>query len=78
MFNRLLKVFKNSSKLTDSSIFNNVKVARFARNVICDFLSDFQTLCRLNVTKVSRILVRTQNLKFAVQTQVGAAHQNYA
>ena len=38
-------------KLAKVTIFNellstqNVNVARFARNVICDFFCDFQTLC---------------------------------
>ena len=45
-----LKVFKNSPKLTISSILNellstqNVNLARFARNVECDFFGNFQTL----------------------------------
>ena len=41
------RIFQNSPKLTIFGIFNellNVNVARFARNVECDFLGDFQTL----------------------------------
>ena len=51
-FDRKLQVFKNSPKLTLFGIFNellstqNVNVARFARNVECDFFGDFQTLCQ--------------------------------
>ena len=51
MFDRKLQVFKNSPKLTNVGILNqllatqNVNVARFARNFECDFFSDFQTLC---------------------------------
>ena len=50
LFDRKLKVFKNSPKLT---IFDqllstrNVNVALFARNVEYDFFCDFQTLCDL-------------------------------
>ena len=50
LFDCKLQVFKNSPKLTIFGIFDellstqNVNVARFARNVECDFLSDFQTL----------------------------------
>ena len=42
---------KKLAKLTISGIFNqplsnqNVNAARFVRNVECDFLGDFQTLC---------------------------------
>ena len=49
-----LQVFKNSSNWTIFAIFDeflstqNVNVARFARNVECDFLADFQTLCEMN------------------------------
>ena len=52
LFDRKLQVFKNSPKLTIFGIFNellstqNVNVARFARNVECDFFGDFQTLCQ--------------------------------
>ena len=51
LFDRKLQVFKISPKLTLFGIFNellstqNVNVARFARNVECDFFRDFQTLC---------------------------------
>ena len=50
LFDRKLQVFKNSPKLTIFGIFNellstqNVNVARYARNVECDFFYDFQTL----------------------------------
>ena len=50
LFDRKLQVFKNSPKLTIFGIFKellssqNVNVARFARNVKCDFFCDFQTL----------------------------------
>ena len=50
LFDLKLKVFKKSPKLTIFGIFNdllstqNVNVARFARNVECDFFGDFQTL----------------------------------
>ena len=50
VFDRKLQVFKNSPKLTIFGIFNellttqNINVARFARNVKWDFLSNFQTL----------------------------------
>ena len=50
LFDRKFQVFKNSPKLTIFGIFNellstqNVNVARFARNVECDFLRNFQTL----------------------------------
>ena len=44
LFDRKLKVFKNSPKWTIFAIFD-VNVARFARNVECDFFCDFQTLC---------------------------------
>ena len=43
------RIFKNSPKLTVFGIFDellsiqNVNVARFARNVKCDFFCDFQT-----------------------------------
>ena len=45
------RIFQNLAKLTIFGIFNelfstqNVNVAHFARNVECDFLGDFQTLC---------------------------------
>ena len=48
-----LHFFKNLAKLTIFAIFNqllsnqNVNAARFVRNVECDFLGDFQTLCSL-------------------------------
>ena len=51
LFDCKLQVFKNLPKLTIFSIFNEllstqiVNVARFARNVECDFFFDFQTLC---------------------------------
>ena len=51
LFDRKLQVFKNSPKWTIFGIFDellaiqNVNVARFARNVECDFFCDFQTLC---------------------------------
>ena len=50
LFDRKLQVFKNSPKWINFGIFNellstqNVNVARFARNVKCDFFCDFQTL----------------------------------
>ena len=50
LFDRKLKGFKNSPKLTIFGIFNellailNVNVARFARNVECDFFCDFHAL----------------------------------
>ena len=50
LFDRKLQGFKNSPKCTIFGIFNellsiqNVNVARFARNVKCDFFCDFQTL----------------------------------
>ena len=31
----------------------NVQVARFASNVECDFLGDFQTMCQMSLCKVS-------------------------
>ena len=49
LYDRKLQVFKNSPKWTFFGIFNkllstqNVNVARFARIVEWDFLSDFQT-----------------------------------
>ena len=40
---------QNLNKMDHFGIFNeNVNVARFARNVECDFFSDFQTLCKCN------------------------------
>ena len=51
LLDRNFQVFKNSSNWTIFGIFNellaiqNVNVARFARNVECDFFCDFQTLC---------------------------------
>ena len=51
LFDRKLQVFRNSPKLTNFGIFNellsiqNVNVARFARNEECDFFCDFQTPC---------------------------------
>ena len=51
LFDCKLQVFKNLPKLTIFSIFNEllstqiVNVARFARNVECDFFFDFQTQC---------------------------------
>ena len=45
------RIFKNSPKLTIFGLFNellstqNGNVARFARNVECDFLCGFQPLC---------------------------------
>ena len=50
LFDRKPKVFKNSPNWTIFGTFNlllstqNVNVARFARNVECDFFSEFQTL----------------------------------
>ena len=50
LFDLQVQVFKNSPKLTILGIFHellsthDVNVARFARNVECDFLGDFQTL----------------------------------
>ena len=49
---KIVAFFKNSPKLTIFGIFNellstqNVNVARFARNIECDFFGDFQTLWR--------------------------------
>ena len=49
LFDHKLTVFKNSPKLTIFGIFNEllstqiINVARFARNVECDFFRDFQT-----------------------------------
>ena len=51
LFDRKLQVVKNSSKLTIFGIIDEllstqkVNVARFARNVECDFLDDFQIVC---------------------------------
>ena len=51
LFDRKLKVFKNSPKLTIFGIFKlllytlNVNVALFARNVEYDFFCNFQTPC---------------------------------
>jgi len=48
LFDRKLQFSKISLKLTIFGIFNEllstVNVARFARNLECDFLCDFQTL----------------------------------
>ena len=52
LFDRKLQIFKNSPKWPLFGIFNqllstqNGNIARFARNVKCDFLGDFQTLCQ--------------------------------
>ena len=60
--NVAFQVFKNSKKWTIFGIFNqllstkNVNVARFARNVECDFLGDFQTLWSL--TAFLRLIMR--------------------
>ena len=57
LFGRKFQVFKKSPKLTIFGIFNqflstqNVNVARFARNVECDFLGDFQTLWLLPILR---------------------------
>ena len=51
LFDRKIQVFKNSPKLNNFGIFNEllstqiVNAARLARNVECDFFCDFQTLC---------------------------------
>ena len=51
LFDQKLQVFKKSPTLTIFGILDklfstqNVNVARFARNVECDFFCDFQTLC---------------------------------
>ena len=51
LFDRKLQVIKISPKFTIFGVFNellstqNVNEARFARNVECDFLCDFQTPC---------------------------------
>ena len=47
LFDRKLRVFKNSPKWNIFGIFStqNINVARFARNVELDFFCDFQTLC---------------------------------
>ena len=50
LFDRKIQVFKNSPKLNNFGIFNEllstqiVNAARFARNVECDFFCDFRTL----------------------------------
>ena len=50
LFDHKYQVFKNSPKLPIFCIFNerlatqNVNVARFARNIECDFFGDFQRL----------------------------------
>ena len=55
LFDRKLQVFKHSPKWTVFGIYNellstqNINVARFARNVKCDFFCDFQTLCITNL-----------------------------
>ena len=47
--------FQKLSKLAFFGIFNellssqNVNVARFARNIECDFLGNFQTLCCIGI-----------------------------
>ena len=51
LLDRKLQVFKNSPNWTIFGIFNqllstqNVNVARYARNVECDFFCNFQTPC---------------------------------
>ena len=50
LFDHKFQIYKDSSKWTIFGIFNqllstqNVNVARYARNVEWDFLSDFQTM----------------------------------
>ena len=49
--NVAFEVFQKIAKMDQFGIFNqllstqNVNVARFARNVECDFFCDFQTVC---------------------------------
>ena len=56
-----MKFIKNSSKWTIFGIFNqllstqNVNVARFARNVECDFFCDFQTLWIFQVRRGAKL-----------------------
>ena len=57
LFDRKLQVFKNSSYWPFFGIFNellstqNVKVARYARNVECDFSCAFHTIVQMLATK---------------------------
>ena len=48
LFDRKLQVLKNSPKLTIFGFLMNFCPLHFARNVECDFLGDFQTLCALS------------------------------
>ena len=58
LFDSKLQVFKNSPKWIIFGIFNellstqHVNVARFARNIECDFFCDFQTLCEEGDRKI--------------------------
>ena len=63
-------VFKNSPKLTIFGIFKqllstqNVNVARFARNIECDFFCDFQTLCKRLFSLFINLASRMKSFSF--------------
>ena len=66
LFDGKLQVFKNSPKLAIFAIFNerlstqNVNVVRFARNVECDYLTYFETLCEIRFLiywKIGQVII---------------------
>ena len=68
LFDRKFRVFKNSPNWPCFSIFNellstqNVNVARFARNVECDFFYDFQTLWSCQIQEKTAKLLNRQRI----------------
>ena len=71
LFDRKLQVFKHSPKWTVFGIYNellstqNINVARFARNVKCDFFCDFQTLWSYRWINTIDVKKPTQNWKIS-------------
>ena len=69
LIDRKLQVFKNSPKWNIFGIFNqllatqNVNVARFARNIECDFLGRFfsDTLMSLNLISQMSLFMTCEN-----------------
>ena len=79
-----LQAFKNSPKLTFFGIFNellsaqNVYLARFARNVKCDFLGDFQasTVYSLHLSSLHKGLKKHNKAEGASKANLQATKPN--
>ena len=84
LFDHKLQVFKNWPKLTIFDIFNellsaqNVYLARFARNVKCDFLGDFQasTVYSLHLSSLHKGLKKHNKAEGASKANLQATKPN--